>query len=139
MIDGKEAGELFRLHPQIEEEFDLAQTFMCELKTDSLSYGLIEAQPYSKYQASYRDLSIIISKEITYETIKAVIEKNISVQVRRFYPIDRYVSENLGDQMSLTLRFVLQSDEKTLEEEDITAAVEGILSGLRDELGVSLR
>jgi phenylalanyl-tRNA synthetase beta subunit len=33
----------------------------------------------------------------------------------------------------------LQSDEKTLEEEDITAAVEGILSGLRDELGVSLR
>jgi phenylalanyl-tRNA synthetase beta chain len=139
MIDGKEAGELFRLHPQVEEEFDLPQTFMCELKTDSLSYGLIEAQPYSKYQASYRDLSIIISKEVTYETIKAVIEKNISVQVRRFYPIDRYVSENLGDQMSLTLRFVLQSDEKTLEEEDITAAVEGILNGLRDELGVSLR
>jgi phenylalanyl-tRNA synthetase beta chain len=139
MIDGKEAGELFRLHPQIEEEFDLSQTFMCEIKTDYLPYGLIEAQPYSKYQASYRDLSIIISKEVTYETIKAVIEKNISVQVRRFYPIDRYVSENLGDQMSLTLRFVLQSDEKTLEEEDITAAVESILNGLRDELGVSLR
>lgn len=139
MIHGQEAGELFRLHPQVEEEFDLSQTFMCELKTDCLPYGLIEAQPYSKYQASFRDLSILISKEVTYETIKAVIEKNISVQVRRFYPVDRYVSESLGDQMSLTLRFVLQSDEKTLEEEDITAAVEGILSGLRDELGVSLR
>ncbi len=139
MINGQEAGELFRLHPQVEEEFDLAHTFMCELSTDCLPYGLIEAQPYSKYQASFRDLSILVSKEVTYETIKAVVEKNISVQVRRFYPVDRYVSESLGDQMSLTLRFVLQSDEKTLEEEDITAAVDGILSGLRDELGVSLR
>lgn len=139
MINGEEAGELFRLHPQVEEEFDLAQTFMCELKTDCLPYGLIEAQPYSKYQASFRDLSILISKAVTYESIKAVIEKHASAQVRRFYPVDRYVSESLGEQMSLTLRFVLQSDEKTLEEEDINAAMEWILSGLKDELGAGLR
>lgn len=138
-INGAEAGELFRLHPQVEEEFDLPQTFMCELKMDTLPYALIEAQPYSKYQASYRDLSVIISKEVSYETIKAVIEKHSSAQVRRFYPVDRYVSESLGEQMSLTLRFVLQSDEKTLEEEDINAAMEWILSGLRDELGAGLR
>lgn len=139
MIEGKEAGELFRLHPQIEEEFDLPQTFMCELKTDYLPYGLIEAQPYSKFQASSRDLSILISKEVNYETVKTVIEKHRSSQVQRFYPVDRYVSESLGDQMSLTLRFVLQSDEKTLEEEDITMAMESILNGLKEELGVNLR
>lgn len=139
MINGEEAGELFRLHPSVEDEFDLAQTFMCELKIDSLPYGLVEAQPYSKYQASFRDLSILISKAVSYETIKTVIEKHRSAQVRRFYPVDRYVSEALGEQMSLTLRFVLQSDDKTLEEEDITMAMESILNGLRDELGVSLR
>ncbi len=139
MINGEEAGEIFRLHPSVEEEFDLSQTFMCELKTDSLPYGLVEAQPYSKYQASFRDLSILIAKSVTYESIKAVIEKHASVQIRRFYPVDRYISESLGDQMSLTLRFVLQSDEKTLEEEDINAAMEWILSGLRDELGAGLR
>jgi phenylalanyl-tRNA synthetase beta chain len=139
LIDGQEAGELFRLHPQVEEEFDLAQTFMCELSMDVLPYTLIEAQPYSKYQASYRDLSVLISKEVSYETIKTVIEKHVSPQIRRFYPVDRYVSESLGDQMSLTLRFVLQSDEKTLEEEDINAAMEWILGGLRDELGAGLR
>jgi phenylalanyl-tRNA synthetase beta chain len=112
---------------------------MCELHADALPYGLIEAQSYSKYQASFRDLSILIAKSVTYETIKTVIEKHASVQIRRFYPVDRYVSESLGDQMSLTLRFVLQSDEKTLEEEDINAAMEWILGGLRDELGAGLR
>jgi phenylalanyl-tRNA synthetase beta chain len=139
MIGGEEAGELFRLHPQVEEEFDLPQTFLCELSMDALSYGLIEAQPYSKYQASYRDLSVLVSKEVTYETIKSVIAKHASPQIRRFYPVDRYVSESLGDQMSLSLRFVLQSEEKTLEEEDINAAMEWILNGLRDELGAQLR
>ncbi|MFZ2889427.1 MAG: phenylalanine--tRNA ligase subunit beta, partial [Sulfuricurvum sp.] len=139
LINGVEAGEIFRLHPQVEEEFDLPQTFMCELKTDCLSYELIEAKAYSKYQASYRDLSVLISKEVSYEMIKAVVERYKSVEVRRFYPVDRYVSESLGDQMSLTLRFVLQSEEKTLEDDDITMAMESILSGLKEELGVNLR
>ncbi|MDD2367729.1 MAG: phenylalanine--tRNA ligase subunit beta [Sulfuricurvum sp.] len=139
VIGGVDAGELFRLHPSVEEEFDLPQTFMCELNVDSLPFGLIEAQPYSKYQASFRDLSLLVSKELTYETIKAVIEKGASAQIRRFYPVDRYVSESLGDQMSLTLRFVLQSEDKTLEEEDITAAMDGVLNALNVELGVSLR
>jgi phenylalanyl-tRNA synthetase beta chain len=139
LINGVEAGELFRVHPQVEEEFDLAQTFMCELSVDALPYALVEAQPYSKYQASYRDLSVLISKAVTYETIKSVIEKHASPQIRRFYPVDRYVSESLRDQMSLSLRFVLQSDDKTLEEEDINAAMEWILGGLRDELGAGLR
>lgn len=139
MIAGQEAGEIFRLHPLIEEEFDLSQTFMCEINTDLLPNGLIEAVPYSKYQASFRDLSLLVSQSITYEAIKSVIQKHSSEQIKRFYPVDRYVSEALGDQMSLTLRFALQSDEKTLEEEDINAAMEWILTGLKEELGVCLR
>ncbi|MDD5052612.1 MAG: phenylalanine--tRNA ligase subunit beta [Sulfuricurvum sp.] len=139
LINGEKAGEIFRLHPQIEEEYDLGQTFMCEIKTDVLAYALVEAQPYSKYQASYRDLSLLISKELTYETIKLAIQKYATVQIRRFYPVDRYISESLGEQMSLTLRFVLQSDDKTLEEEDINVAMDAILNGLKEELGVGLR
>ena len=62
-----------------------------------------------------------------------------AADVKRFYPVDRYASEILGDNVSLSIRFMLQSEEKTLEEEEITAAMEWILTGLREELGVSLR
>jgi phenylalanyl-tRNA synthetase beta chain len=139
MIGGNDAGELFRIHPQIEEEFDLGHTYVCELDMEQLPYGLIQAKPYSKYQASYRDLSILIPKSLTYETIKTVITKHASGDIKRFYPVDRYSSESLGDQISLSLRFVLQSEDKTLEEEEITAAIEWILTGLKEELGVTLR
>jgi len=139
MLNGQAAGELFRLHPSIEEEFDLSHTFMCELEMDALPYGLIQAQPFSKYQASFRDLSLLIPKTLSYETIKAVIAKHASAEVKRFYPVDRYISEALGENISLSIRFMLQSEEKTLEEEEMTAAMEWILTGLREELGVRLR
>ena len=41
--------------------------------------------------------------------------------------------------MSLSIRFVLQSNDKTLEEEDITSSMDSILSALKSELGVGLR
>lgn len=139
ILNGVEAGELFRLHPSIEEEFDLAPTFMCELDMDVLPYGLVEAQTFSKYQSSFRDLSLLIPKTLSYEMIKNVITKHASADVKRFYPVDRYESDSLGENVSLSIRFMLQSMDKTLEEEEITTAMEWILTGLREELGVNLR
>lgn len=139
MMEGQSIGELFRLHPSVEEEFNLPITFMCELDMDALPYGLVEAHPFSKYQPSFRDLSLIVPKTLPYERIKSVITKHASADVKRFYPVDRYESDALGDNMSLSVRFMLQSEERTLEEEDITAAVEWILTGLNEELGIGLR
>lgn len=139
LIGGIEAGEVFRLHPSVEEELDLPVTFVGELHTDVLPYGLIQAKAYSKYQASFRDLSVVVANTVSYAQIKSVIEAHAPESVRRFYPVDRYVSEALGEQMSLTLRFVLQSDEKTLEEEEITAATDSILAALATEVGAALR
>jgi phenylalanyl-tRNA synthetase beta chain len=139
MINGVKSGELFRVHPNIEAEFDLSPTFMCEVEMDLLPYGLIQAQPFSKFQASYRDLSVLVPKSLHYEEIKEVILKYASVEVQRFYPVDRYASEALGDDVSLSIRFVIQSMDKTLEEEDISMVMESILNGLKEELGIGLR
>lgn len=76
---------------------------------------------------------------MAFASIKSVIENAASSEVIRFYPVDQYRDEKLGENSSLTLRFVLQSMEKTLEEDDITNAMSGILSALENELGLGLR
>ncbi|MFA6145106.1 MAG: phenylalanine--tRNA ligase subunit beta [Sulfurimonas sp.] len=139
MITGVESGELFRVHPNVEAQFDLSATFICEIDMDSLPYGLVQAQPFSKFQASYRDLSVVIPKALQYDVIKEVISKYAPIEIQRFYPVDRYSSEALGDTISLSIRFVVQSMDKTLEEEDITMVMESILNGLKEELGIGLR
>ena len=137
--DEKVIGELFKLHPSIAEEYDLEETYLCEVDFSALEYGIKEAKSYSKYQASFRDLSVVMPSSMNYAEIAKVIEANRSAEIIRFYPVDRYSDEKLGDNISLSLRFVLQSEEKTLEEEDIISAMSSVLSALESELGLTLR
>jgi len=137
--NGVVLGELFKLHPTVQKEYDLDVTYMCELEFSKLAFGLKTVQKRSKYQASFRDLSLVVPKSVTYETLKKVIQNNATSELIRFYPVDNYSDETLGESSSLSIRFVLQSDEKTLQEEDITKAMESILVALDKELGIGLR
>jgi len=139
MINQKKIGEIFRLHPNVEKEYDLDTTYLCELDFNALPNDLKIAKKRSKYQASFRDLSLLVPKSMHYTAIKNVIENSAIAELVRFYPVDRYSDETLGEMMSLSLRFVLQSQEKTLEEEDIVNAMDKILESLKNELGVVLR
>ena len=137
--EGKRIGELFSLHPSVRAALDLPPTVMFEGDFDALSYASVEARPYSKFQVSFRDLSVLVPSHVSYETLSGVIESARDSQIVRFYPVDRYTDSSLGDQVSLTVRFMLQSQDKTLEDEDITSAMQGILDALETRLGVTLR
>jgi len=137
--NGEVLGELFRVHPEVEKAYDLDVTFMCELDFSKLVFDLKTAKKRSKYQASFRDLSLLVPSDLSYEKIKDTIASSDIDELIRFYPVDKYEDESLGENMSLSIRFVLQSDEKTLEEEDITKAMDTILASLQKKLGIGLR
>ncbi len=137
--EGKYIGELFSVHPLVTKAFDLEETFLCEVDFEALRMELKTAKKISRYQASMRDLSLLISNDLPYSDIKEVIEDSKPASIVRYYPVDRYTDEKLGEKTSLTLRFVLQSDEKTLEEAEINEAMERILAALQDRLAITLR
>ena len=139
LIEGETIGELFRVHPNVEDSYDLEVTYLCELDFSKLPYALKTAKVTSKYQAANRDLSIIMPKDMSYSKLKNVIDSNATDELINFYPVDRYSDESLGNNVSLSIRFILQSTTKTLEEEDITATMDSILNALNRELGIGLR
>lgn len=139
VIAEQEVGELFRVHPNVEKSYDLETTFLCELDFSKIPHALKKAKKASKYQASFRDLSLIIPQSMSYDSVKSVIQKSATEELIHFYPVDRYSDATLGENISLSLRFMLQSAEKTLQEEDITSAMDAILNALSSELGVGLR
>ncbi len=139
VVGGEKIGELFRVHPSVEDAYDLDVTYLCELDFDKLPFGITVAQKTSKYQASYKDLSLIMPISMRYEEVKAVIDSCDIDNLVRFYPVDKYSDESLGNKMSLSIRFVLQSESKTLEEDDINIAMDTILSAVGSKLGIGLR
>lgn len=139
VVSGEVIGELFRVHPEVEKSYDLDITYVCEVDFDKIPHTLKTAVKTSKYQASFRDLSVIMPQNMSYDVVKATIESCASDEIIRFYPVDKYSDNSLGENISLTLRFVLQSNEKTLEEEDITSSMNRILQTLNLQLGIGLR
>jgi len=59
--------------------------------------------------------------------------------LRNFFPIDIYEDESLGNKKSLTIRFVIQSMEDTLAEEQIESVMKRILEILETSHGAELR
>jgi phenylalanyl-tRNA synthetase beta chain len=57
----------------------------------------------------------------------------------RFYPIDRFESESLGENVSLTLAFWFQNDKRTLEDKEIQESIDAIQAHLQKTLGVGIR
>ncbi|MEA1920713.1 MAG: phenylalanine--tRNA ligase subunit beta, partial [Campylobacterota bacterium] len=136
---GSVIGSAYKLYPVVQENYDLEATFICEVDFLALDDSLKIAKSYSKYQASFRDLSVVLPQSISYEKLASVIQTHKSSEIIRFYPVDRYEDETLGENTSLSLRFVLQSPDKTLGEEDITSSMHGVIEGMKSELGVELR
>lgn len=139
IVDGKNIGYISKVHPSVCEDYDLSDTFIAEIDFDSIKNDLVTTKSYSKFQASKKDLSIITPKTLAYKEIKDVINSLDDSNIKQYNLIDVYSDDNLGENESLTIRFVLQNDKKTMEEEDITASMNNILEALDSKLSIGLR
>ena len=139
LIDGKVVGYICKLHPSVCEDYDLNDTFIAEIDFEAIKHEIIKTGSYSKFQSSKKDLSIIAPKSLQYKEIKKVINSLNDKNIKQFNLIDIYSDEKLAENESLTIRFVLQNDEKTMEEEDITTTMNAILSALNEKLSIGLR
>lgn len=140
IINNKNVGEIYKLHPLVAKEFDLEDTFIAELDyLTILSDELKTASSISKFQASFRDLSLIAPKSMQYKQIKELILALNIKELIDFNLVDIYSDEKLGEYESLTLRFKIQSLEKTMSEEEISSIIDRVLLTLNEKLNIGLR
>ncbi len=133
-------GIIYKLHPSVAKDFDIDDdTFIAEIDFDKLSCDTIFAKDISKFQSSKRDLSIVAPKDMQYKKIKSLITKLNIKEIIQFNLIDIYNDKTLGENESLTIKFVLQSDEKTMDEEFINNIMDKIVKELNEKLNINLR
>ncbi len=139
IVHGREVGWVSTLHPAAAEAMGLEATVLAELDFEALIPPHRNARPISNYQGTFKDLSLLVDRELPYARMEAAVASLEEPLLRRFFPIDRYEDEQLGGFKSMTLRFFLQSDEGTLSDEEIEAVMGRILERLERECGAKLR
>jgi len=139
IVDGKACGFISKLHPTVQESFGIPETFIAELDFDTFLPKHINAIPISKFQGVYKDLSVVIDKSMNYYEVAKVLNALDLPMLKDIYPVDIYEDEKLGDKKSLTVRFFIQSMDKTLEDADIETVMSDIMTALESGCKAQLR
>ena len=87
-----------------------------------------------------RDLNLLIPKDLPFKDISYAIKSINTPYLKRFEVIDLFEDENLGSKnKSITIRFVLQSKDKSLTDEEINQTTALILSSLKQKFSIVLK
>ena len=145
IVDGKEVGFIGKLSPHIASSFSINEVyvfeieFACLLNKKKHSY-----QNFSNFQASKRDLSIIIDKEVKLNDIILSIETTAEKQTQKILTnielFDVYQGDNIdANKRSLAFSLTFQAMDKTLTDNEIEAQVEEIFLNLNNKFSVIRR
>jgi phenylalanyl-tRNA synthetase beta chain len=139
IIDNKVCGFMSKLHPTVASEFDLADTFIAEISFEALIPEHINASAISNFQGVYKDLSLVIDKNIPYHQIATSIESLELKLLKKYFPVDIYEDTSLENKKSLTVRLFIQSLTGTLEDRDSETITATIIDALQEQYGATLR
>ncbi len=140
IIHGEVCGFVSKLHPSVADEFSLSDTFIAEISLNSLFPRHINASSISKFQGVYKDISLVIDKNLPYNQVSTVINHLKLPLLKKYYPIDIYEDDDtLEGYKSLTVRLFIQSQDGTLEDKDIEESVNKIVDTLKEQYGATLR
>ena len=102
--------------------------------------GYVQVNPVSKYPSVRRDLSLLIDNAINFEELKRVACKAEQKLLKEVGVFDIYKGDKLGEgKKSYALYFILQNEEKTLDDKAISFAMQKIQEALERELGAVVR
>ncbi|WP_027327753.1 phenylalanine--tRNA ligase subunit beta [Helicobacter pametensis] len=134
--NGQRIGYIGKLNPR--SGFDGG--FVCEVLLKPLYQDVQrKCQEFSKFQASVRDLTVMINSKISFDLVHQAIHQAKIENLVSFYPLDLYRHESFGESVALSIRFVLQSMHKTLQEEDLQQSMQSIINLLHQKFGATLR
>ena len=138
-----EVGWLGVLHPRIADALDLnGDVILFELSLMPLLRGTpVRYRPISKYPQIRRDLSLLVSDEVSAAAIENAVRAVVEPSwLKSFDVFDVYTGESIpGDKKSLAIALTLQDDNRTLVDEEINSIIDAIIIKLEDEFAIILR
>ncbi|MBD8491175.1 phenylalanine--tRNA ligase subunit beta [Echinicola sp. CAU 1574] len=140
----KEIGKVGVLSSKITKLVEVKQeVFFAELRWDYLlkkASGLKQYQEISKFPEVRRDLSLVIDKEVSFDTVKKVAEKAGGKLLNHIGVFDVYQGDKIdAGKKAYALSFYLQDNNKTLTDKIIDQSMSRLMKSFEKEIGALIR
>ena len=94
----------------------------------------------SDFQKSDRDFAFLISKNINAQQLVDAIKKTDKSIIKKIKIFDVYEGENIpSDKKSIALKVTIQSDKKTLNDNELKDISNRIIKSVEEHTGAQLR
>lgn len=144
-IKNQDILSLGSVNPGLLAAFDIKQpVFFANIDWDKLMTLFqklnIRYSGIPKYPAVQRDLSIVVDKGLTYDSVEKATKNARVNKLVNMNLFDVFVSEKLGTgKKSMAVSFVFQDEEKTMTDKEIDAMMGKIISAYEKELNAEVR
>ncbi|GAA8499081.1 phenylalanine--tRNA ligase subunit beta [Helicobacter pylori] len=130
-------GVIAKIHPKVIQELDLFESYYAEIDAFKLKRPAMLLKPFSIYPSSVRDLTLIIDENTAFSRIKKALEDAQIPNLSEILPLDIFKESH--NSIALSVRCVIHSLEKTLNDEEVNAAVQKALEILEKEFSARLK
>lgn len=143
IYDGKVVGYLGEVHLEVADTYGIGERAHVAVidMPEILEYATFDRkyEGIAKYPAVSRDISMVVPKEILVGQIEDVIAAKGGKYLESFALFDLYEGAQIKDgYKSVAYTIVFRAKDRTLEEADVSAAMEKILKAL-EEMEIELR
>ncbi|GAA6797391.1 phenylalanine--tRNA ligase subunit beta [Helicobacter pylori] len=130
-------GVIAKIHPKVIQELDLFESYYAEIDAFKLKRPAMLLKPFSIYPSSVRDLTLIIDENTAFSKIKKALKDAQIPNLSEILPLD--IFKESDNTIALSVRCVIHSLEKTLNDEEVNSAVQKALEILEKEFNARLK
>ncbi|RPF62544.1 phenylalanine--tRNA ligase subunit beta [Helicobacter pylori] len=130
-------GVIAKIHPKVIQELDLFESYYAEIDASKLKRPAMLLRPFSIYPSSVRDLTLIIDENTAFSRIKKALKDAQIPNLSEILPLD--IFKESDNTIALSVRCVIHSLEKTLNDEEVNSVVQKALEILEKEFNARLK
>ncbi|MFS0673005.1 phenylalanine--tRNA ligase subunit beta [Ornithinibacillus sp. 179-J 7C1 HS] len=143
LLNGKEIGFIGQLHPVLEKELDLKETYVFDINMEAVLASHHHVPSYTqipRYPSVTRDIAFILDDAVHAGDVKATIEEVGAPLVKQVQVFDLYKGENLPEgKKSVAYSLLYLDPEKTLVDEDVEQSYQTIIEAVNQKHNAYVR
>ncbi|GIN86828.1 phenylalanine--tRNA ligase beta subunit [Heyndrickxia sporothermodurans] len=143
VLENEVIGFVGQIHPQIQKEWDLKETYVFELKTKPVFEYDVESLQYTsipRFPSMTRDIALVVDSDFKAGTLKEIIESAGGSLLKEVTIFDLYEGEHM-EQGKKSIAFSLKyyDPERTLTDEEVVKAHDKVLLAVKEKANAELR
>ncbi|WP_138415416.1 phenylalanine--tRNA ligase subunit beta [Aquibacillus sediminis] len=143
LVGGTSIGFLGQVHPKLQKDFDLKDTYVFDLDLDYL-FEIHKNEPsfakIPRYPSVSRDIALVVEEAVHAGDVQATIQQAGGELVKDVQVFDVYQGEHLEDgKKSIAFNLLYLDPERTLKDEEVEESYQAILYAVKDAHDAELR